>query len=144
MENVNPIWIILHLAGLSAAYGSVIIVDVVGLVWLLRRISRERMLAITAWAQPVIWGGLAAMLASGAMLGPDLSRPLTKLKMGLVILLALNGLNLDALRERTKSLTGQSFWDTPQSYKVWSIFSIVLSQALWISIILTAAVNSSD
>ena len=144
MENVNPIWIILHLAGLSAAYGSVIIVDVVGFVWLLRRISRERMLAITAWAQPVVWGGLTAMLISGAMLGPDLSRPLTKLKMGLVILLALNGLNLDALRKRTKSLIGQSFWDTPQSYKVWSIFSIVLSQALWISIILTAAVNSTD
>lgn len=144
MENTSPIWILIHLAGLSAAYGSVLVVDIIGLIWLFRQISRERMLAITAWAQPVIWSGLAAMLVSGAMLGPDLSRPLTKLKMGLVILLALNGLNLDALRKRTKSLTGQLFWDTPQSYKVWSIFSIVLSQALWISIILTAAVNSSD
>lgn len=144
MEDVNPIWIIMHLAGLSAAYGAVLIVDTIGLFWLLRQISRERMLAITAWAQPIIWGGLVVMLFSGAMLGPDLSRPLTRLKMGLVILLALNGLNLDALRKRTKSLTGQSFWDTPQSYKVWSIVSILLSQALWISIILTAAINSAD
>jgi hypothetical protein len=142
MEDVNSIWIIMHLAGLSAAYGTVLIVDTIGLFWLLRQISRERMLAITAWAQPVIWGGLTAMLISGAMLGPDLSRPLTRLKMGLVILLALNGLNLDALRKRTKGLTGQSFWDTPQSYKAWSVFSIMLSQALWISIVVVAALNS--
>lgn len=144
MENVNPIWIILHLAGLSAAYGTVLIVDTIGLLWLFGQVTRERMLAITAWAQPVIWCGLAAMLISGAMLGPDLSRPLTKVKMTLVILLALNGLNLDALRKRTKSLTGQSFWDSPNSYKAWSIFSIMLSQALWLSIILVAVLNSAD
>ena len=144
MENVNPIWIILHLAGLSAAYGTVLIVDTIGLFWLIGQVTRERMLAITAWAQPVIWCGLATMLVSGAMLGPDLSRPLTKVKMTLVILLALNGLNLDALRKRTKSLTGQSFWESPNSYKVWSIISTLLSQALWLSIVLVAVLNSAD
>jgi hypothetical protein len=144
MENVNPIWIIIHLAALCAAYGSVVIVDLIGLLWLGKQIERERMLAITAWAQPIIWAGIIVMMISGAMLGPDLSRPLTKVKMTLIILLAINGLNLDALRKRTKGLTGQSFWDAPTSYKAWSVFSIVLSQALWISIVVVAALNSAD
>ncbi len=144
MENVNPIWIIIHLAALCAAYGSVVIVDLIGLLWLGKQVERERMLAITAWAQPIIWAGIIVMMISGAMLGPDLSRPLTKVKMTLIILLAMNGLNLDALRKRTKELTGQSFWDAPTSYKAWSVFSIVLSQALWISIVVVAALNSSD
>ena len=144
MENVNPIWVIIHLAALCAAYGSVVIVDLIGLLWLGKQIERERMLAITAWAQPIIWAGIIVMMISGAMLGPDLSRPLTKVKMTLIILLAINGLNLDALRKRTKGLTGQSFWDAPTSYKAWSVFSIVLSQALWISIVVVAALNSAD
>ena len=144
MENVNPIWIIIHLAALCAAYGSVVIVDLIGLLWLGKQVDRERMLAITAWAQPIIWAGIIIMMISGAMLGPDLSRPLTKVKMTLIILLAINGLNLDALRRRTKELTGQSFWDAPTSYKAWSVFSIVLSQALWISIVVVAALNSAD
>ncbi len=144
MENVNPIWIIIHLAGLCAAYGSVVIVDVIGLLWLGKQMGRERMLAITTWAQPVVWAGLIAMMVSGARLGPDLSRPLTRVKMVLIILLAINGLNLDALRKRTKELSGQSFWGAPSSYKVWSIFSIVLSQVLWISIVVVAALNSTD
>lgn len=141
---MNPIWIIIHLAALCVAYGSVIILDIIGLLWLARQVNRERMLTITAWAQPVIWAGLIAMMISGAMLGPDLSRPLTKVKMTLIILLAINGLNLDALRKRTKELSGQSFWDAPTSYKAWSVFSIMLSQALWISIVVVAALNSSD
>lgn len=144
MENVNPIWIIVHLVALCGAYGSVIIVDIIGLLWLVRQVDRERMLAITAWAQPVIWAGILAMMVSGAMLGPDLSRPLTKVKMTLIILLAINGLNLDALRKRTKELSGQTFRDAPRSYKAWSVFSIALSQALWISIVVVAALNSAD
>lgn len=144
MENVNPAWLILHLLALCTAYGTVIIVDIIGGLWLLGEVTRERMLKITAWAQPVIWTGLIAMMASGALLGPDLGKTLTKVKMTLVILLAVNGLNLDALRKRTKELSGQSFWETPKSYKAWSIFSIALSQALWISIILVAVLNSAD
>ncbi len=142
MEEPISAWLIVHLVCLATAYGSVLVVDTVGLVWLLGRVGRERMLKVTAWAQPVIWTGLVGMMISGAMLGPDLAKPLTKIKMVLVILLALNGLNLDALRKRTKQLSGQSFWDTPNSYRAWSVVSIALSQALWLSIILVAVLNS--
>lgn len=142
MEDTNTIWLGVHILVLAIAYGSVVIVDVIGLFWLLGRIGRERMLALSKWAQPVIWSGLITMMISGALLGPDLTKPLTKVKMVLVILLALNGLNLDSLRKRTKQLSGQSFWDTPNNYKAWSIFSIALSQALWISIVIVAVVNS--
>lgn len=142
MEDGSTIWFIVHLASLALAYGTVIIVDLIGGLWLLGELGRERMLKITAWAQPVIWAGLVGMMISGALLGPDLTKPLTRVKMTLVILLAVNGLNLDALRKRTTQLSGQKFWDTPNSYKAWSVFSIALSQALWISIIVIAALNS--
>jgi len=142
MDGTSTIFFLTHMASLVLAYGTVLIVDLIGAFWLLGEIGRERMLAITKWAQPLIWTGLVGMLISGAMLGPDLTKPLTRVKMTLVILLAVNGLNLDALRKRTMQLSGQSFWDTPNSYKAWSIFSITLSQALWLSIIVVAALNS--
>lgn len=142
MDGTHTAWFLLHLGALALAYGSVVIVDIIGLFWLLGEIGRERMLAITKWAQPIIWTGLIGMMISGAMLGPDLTKPLTRVKMTLIVLLAINGLNLDYLRKRTMQLSGQSFWDTPNSYRAWSIFSIALSQALWISIIVVAALNS--
>ena len=142
MDGTSTIFFLTHMASLVLAYGTVLIVDLIGAFWLLGEIGRERMLAITKWAQLLIWTGLVGMLISGAMLGPDLTKPLTRVKMTLVILLAVNGLNLDALRKRTMQLSGQSFWDTPNSYKAWSIFSITLSQALWLSIIVVAALNS--
>lgn len=144
MKESIPGWLVVHLIFLVVAYGSVLILDFIGLLWLIGRLGREKMLKLTAWAQPVIWTGLIGMLISGAMLGPDIARPLTRVKMGLVIALALNGLNLDALRARTKQLSEQSFWGSPNSYKAWSIVSILLSQALWISIVVVAAMNSAD
>lgn len=142
VEETTPAWLIVHLCALTVAYGSVLAVDFIGFLWLVGRMNREYMLRITNWAQPVIWTGLITMMVSGAMLGPDLSKPLTRIKMILVILLALNGLNLDMLRKRTIGLSGQTFWGAPNSYKAWSVFSIGLSQALWLSIIAVAAMNS--
>jgi hypothetical protein len=41
---------------------------------------------------PLIWAGLIGMCATGVLLGPHLDRPLTMVKIGAVLVLALNGL----------------------------------------------------
>lgn len=136
MKEPSVIWLIIHLLAIAVAYGSVLIIDFMGLLWVLGKIGRERMIAITKWDQPVIWSALVALLVSGVMLRPDLSKPLTQIKMGLVLAMLLNGINLETLRKKALSFTEQRFWDLPTYFKLWSSGSILLSQALWISIIL--------
>ena len=42
------------------------------------------------YATPLIWGGLAGLLATGAFLSPHLENPMTDVKLGAVLVLSLN------------------------------------------------------
>lgn len=140
-ESISP-WLVVHLLAIFVAYGSVLIVDFMGLLWLLGKIGRERMIKITNWDQPVIWTALITILVSGILLEPDLTKTLVKIKMLLVVAMLANGFNLETLRKKTLTFTEQRFWDLPRSYQVWSAGSIMLSQALWLSIIILGAIIS--
>ena len=134
-EAISP-WLVVHVLAIAVAYGSVLIVDFMGLLWLLGKIDRERMIKLTNWDQPVIWTALITILASGVLLEPDLTKTLMKVKMLLVLAMLANGFNLEALRKKTLTFTDQRFWDLPRSFQIWSAGSIMLSQVLWLSIIL--------
>lgn len=86
-----------HLASLVLGFGTVLAIDWFGMRWILGKTEMPEMLAITAALTPPIWLGLAGLVASGVVLGPDVSSPLTLLKLLLVTIVAINGVHARAL-----------------------------------------------
>lgn len=82
---------VLHVLSLVLAFGSVVVIDWHGLLWLLGRRGLHESTRLAAAAGPLIWLGLAGLLASGALLDPDLSSPMAWTKLILVLAVALNG-----------------------------------------------------
>jgi hypothetical protein len=80
-----------HLICLALSFGAVLVVELHGFGFLLRLVSRERMATVALSLDPPIWAGLLGMCATGLLLGPQMDRPLTLVKLFAVLLVALNG-----------------------------------------------------
>ncbi|MGH3916505.1 MAG: DUF4389 domain-containing protein [Pseudonocardiaceae bacterium] len=91
-----------HLAALVVGFGAVLAVDWIALLWLLRRRSLDELMNVATAAHLPIWLGLVGLVLSGALCGPDLSAGLTWIKLGLVLLVTLNGLHAYAIGERLR------------------------------------------
>lgn len=89
-----------HLIALVVSFGAVIAVDWFALLWLLGHRSLTDLTKVSAAAHLPIWLGLLGLVLSGALLRPDLAQSLTWLKLGLVLLVTLNGLHALALEGR--------------------------------------------
>ena len=81
----------MHLASLIVGFGAVLMVDWYALLWVTewRTVRDLRQVDITL--KLPIWVGIIGLLASGALLQPDLGSPLTLVKLGAVLVLSLNG-----------------------------------------------------
>lgn len=97
-----------HLAALVVGFGAVLAVDWLGLQWTLRRVELTAVLRTARDVHLLIWLGLAGLVASGALLSPDTSAPLTRLKLVAVLVVALNGLYVGRLHGRLAS--GPARW----------------------------------
>jgi hypothetical protein len=94
-----------HLASVVAGLGAVLAVDFHALQWLLGRRSLRSVLTVAAGLTPLIWVGFVGLLATGALLAPDLSNPLTDIKLGLVLLVGLNGAYAGHMHTRMTSVS---------------------------------------
>jgi hypothetical protein len=98
----DPAWVsaalFVHLTALVAGFGAVIALDWLGLLWLLGRRTLSDVTRSAAGLHPLIWGALALLMVSGALLHPDTSSSLTRVKLALVLVIGLNGLFAMALQ----------------------------------------------
>ncbi|MEU1010810.1 hypothetical protein ACIP4Y_33885 [Streptomyces sp. NPDC088810] len=92
-----------HLASLVLGFGAVLAADYHALLWLTGRCSLRDALDGTHRLHVPIWAGLAGLVASGVLLHPDLGAPLTRVKLALVLGLALNGLQAGRLDRRMRA-----------------------------------------
>jgi hypothetical protein len=90
----------LHLVSLIVAFGSVLVIDVFGLLWICRRHPLSHVFKVAGVTQKLIWIGWAGLVASGIplLVMKAYVDNLTKLKIFLVLLVGLNGLFLDAVK----------------------------------------------
>lgn len=86
-----------HLAFLVVGFGAVLTLDWFGALWLLGKRSLSEVLRISVGAHLMIWLGLAGLTASGTLLSPTL-HGLTWIKLGAVLVVALNGINAHQLQ----------------------------------------------
>jgi hypothetical protein len=116
-----------HLTGLVAGLGAVLVVEWTGLLWLLGKRRLCDVLQLAHGCHLIIWLGLALLTLSGALLHPDLTALRTQVKLGAVLILALNGVQSVALQRRLAAVTGSP----PRHLLVWSSGSAALSQTAW-------------
>ncbi|WP_225830013.1 hypothetical protein [Streptomyces sp. NK08204] len=117
-----------HLASLALGFGAVLAVDYHALLWLTGRCTLPDALTSTNRLHIPIWAGLAGLVASGALLHPDLGSPLTRTKLALVLALTLNGLQAGLLTRRMAARRG-----APVAPRVllWGAATAVVSQVCW-------------
>jgi hypothetical protein len=116
-----------HLSSLVVGFGAVLVADYFCLLWLVRRSSLTDALVGVSRLHPLIWLGLAGLTVSGALLQPHLTAPLTRVKLGLVVLVALNG--LQAIRLSHRMLAAPS----PMRVRLvaWGGVTAMVSQGCW-------------
>ena len=120
-----------HMIGLIAAFGSVLLIDFYGLLWMLRKESLRGVFKVADIAQKVVWMGWGVLIATGIPLlaMKAFIDPATYIKIYLVLLVGLNGLYLDAIKRAGEKLpeSGQTpFW---LIYRMG--LSTVISQVGW-------------
>jgi hypothetical protein len=96
-----------HLAALVVGFGAVLTMDWLGLQWMLGRISLSALLRTAQDTHLLIWLGLSGLAASGVLLSPDTSAPLTRLKLVAVLVVALNGLYVGRLQGQLARCAGR-------------------------------------
>lgn len=117
-----------HLAALVLGFGGVLIADYLTVLWLLGRSTlSEAMTGVSRMHVP-IWLGLAALVASGCVLEPNLSSPLTQTKMVFTVLLTINGLQATVL---SKHLADAASAPLAPSVLLWGAASGAISQICW-------------
>ncbi|MFE0374115.1 hypothetical protein ACFW1M_00735 [Streptomyces inhibens] len=118
----------LHLVALVVGLGSVLAVDWFALLWMLGRRRLTDVLRTACALQVPIWLGLAGLVVTGLFLRPDLAAPLTRLKLGLVLAITLNGLYAHWLGQRLDRYTDAR---APRPLRIQSGLAAAVSQLGW-------------
>ncbi|MGK5548760.1 hypothetical protein ACSNOH_29110 [Streptomyces sp. URMC 127] len=117
-----------HLAGLVLGFGAVLVADYYGLLWITGRCSLREALGSAGRLHTPIWAGLVALVASGMLLHPNPSATLTAVKLVLVLVLSLNGLQAGLLNRR---MAEQSSASPSTGVLVWGGATALVSQICW-------------
>jgi transposase-like protein len=141
---LRPAVLALHVLSLVVSFGTVLVIDWHGLLWLSGRRGLTESTRLAAAAGPLIWLGLGGLIASGALLHPNLSSPVTVTKLVLVLAVAWNGAAMSEFRRRLAQLPPYvKPGDLPR--RDWRLLlgATVISQIGWWGAILIGFVNTS-
>ena len=140
---VHALAVVLHVLFLVVAFGAILLVDWHGFLWLIGRRGLAEIIRLDGAATPLIWGGLAGMLATGVFLNPHLDNPMTDVKLAAVLVLSLNGIMLIPLMRRLARLpSGASFEDLAVGQRTHLLLCLVISQACWWTAIIIGFINA--
>lgn len=116
-----------HLASMVVGFGAVLVVDWVGLQWMLGRRAMSDVVSTAGHVQAPIWIGLVGLVLSGVLLEPDASHRLTQVKLGMVLMVTWNGLLASVLHRRLARETDR----LPRLLLGVAALSAAISQAGW-------------
>jgi hypothetical protein len=118
----------IHLTCVVVGLGSVVVVDWYGLRWQLGHTSLESVVATATMLSIPIWSGLTGLLLSGMFLQPDLSSPITQVKIGLVAAAGLVGVLASGLQRR---LAARGSVRSPRLVRAGLILAVVSQLSWW-------------
>ncbi|WP_236783005.1 hypothetical protein [Arthrobacter sp. QXT-31] len=141
---LHRIGLAVHILALVLSFGTILVVDWLGLLWLLGKVQIHESGKLETAAKPLIWGGLALLLASGALIDPDLTNPVTAIKLGSVLVLMLNGLSIAPAMQQLLALPPQTrFSEVARKLRLRLMVALSVSQACWWTAVLIGLINST-
>jgi hypothetical protein len=133
-----------HILALVLAFGTILVVDWLGLLWLMGKVHMHASPKLEEATRPLIWGGLVLLLASGALIQPDITNPLTAVKLGCVLILMLNGLSIAPAMHKMFAFPREtSFRELGGRLRTRLLIALSISQACWWTAVLIGLVNST-
>ncbi|GAA4374014.1 hypothetical protein [Agromyces bauzanensis] len=133
-----------HLASLVVGLGAVLMVEWHALLWATEWRTVRDLRQVDVTLKPPIWAGLIGLLASGALLQPDLEAPTTIVKLLAVLVVSLNGV---ALTQWTAYLgrfpRKMRFRALPRRARIRFIATAVVSQLAWWTAVTIGMLNST-
>ncbi|WP_213450538.1 hypothetical protein [Rhizomonospora bruguierae] len=130
----------LHLAAVVLGFGAVLTVDWVGLLWILRQRTLSAVAQAAHTAHLPIWLGLAGLAVTGALLSPHVSSPRTAVKLGAVLIVALNGLYAGQIQQRLSRYGDGT--PVPRALLLRSMTAAGISQAGWWTAVIIGFLNA--
>jgi hypothetical protein len=127
-DRVHRVSLFVHLAALVVGFGSVLVADLFGLLWITGRRPLSVMTSVIDVLHIPIWVGLEVLVVSGMLLKPDLSVGRVQIKMLLVLVAALNGLWATGLSKKLHGLTGER---PPAGLFTQMMMAACISQCAW-------------
>jgi hypothetical protein len=127
-----------HMASLVAGLGAALTIDYLALLWLLGRRTLREVLLLSRGTSALVWTGLVGLMASGALLSPDLSSGLTRVKLALVLMVALNGAYASLVQHRLEGAGSHP----PRSLMARGVLTAFVSQAGWWGAAVVGFLNS--
>lgn len=142
---LHAVALFVHLASLIIGFGAVLMVDWYALLWVTEWRTVRDLRQVDLTLKLPIWVGLIGLLASGALLQPDLSSPLTLVKLGAVLVLSLNGVALTRWTMRLARFPRKMrFSALPQTARFRFLSSAVISQVAWWTAVIIGMINSTS
>ena len=141
---LHRIGLAVHILALVVSFGTILVVDWLGLLWLLGKVEMHASGKLEATAKPLIWGGLALLLISGALIDPDLTNPVTVVKLGSVLVLMLNGLSISPAMHQLLALPPHTrFSELTRRLRLRLLIALTVSQTCWWTAVLIGLINST-
>ncbi|MBO1269795.1 hypothetical protein [Arthrobacter cavernae] len=142
-QGIHRLALSAHVLAMVLAFGSVIVVDWVGFLWLIGRRGLHDTSRLESAASPLIWIGLAGLLLTGAFIHPDITSTATQVKMCCVLGLMLNAISLIPVMRGLHALpSGTMFKEVAANLRARLLLALVLSQAFWWTAIVIGFANS--
>jgi hypothetical protein len=135
--------IVVHVASLIVGMGSVIVIDVFGLLWILKKVPLSLVNTVANITQKLIWTGWGGLVLSGIGLLTikGFVDNLTMMKLFFVALVGANGIFLHVIKKSFEQIKGDTISDklkfritlasTISQVGWWSAIAIGLLHARW-------------
>lgn len=129
----GPFYVLLfvHLSGLVLGFGSVMVTDLYGALWLAGRQPYQQVVAVSAVTEKFIWIGWSTMVAAGIpliVIKGEIDN-LMWIKLFFVALIGVNGFALYLVQQRASEFGPGD--QLPSRFVVWSALSLLVSQIGW-------------
>jgi len=121
----------IHLSGLILGFGSVMVTDLYGTLWLWDRVRFPQVVRVAGVTEIFVWMGWGTMVAAGIplLVLKGVVDDLMIVKLFFVALIGVNGVFLYRIRERVKSFEHGS--DVPRIVMFRAVLSLAVSQIAW-------------
>ena len=125
------IFLFIHLVSLVTGFGAVIVIDSIGMLWVLKRVPLSFVNRAAGITQRLIWLGWSGLVLSGIglIIIKGYVDNLTKIKLALVAMIGINGILLHTIKRAMEKLADGDAMPRNTQFRI--TFASAVSQLGW-------------